>query len=52
MTGFAMATFLLQGDIDARTIANAALAAFFGAVGLSRLVIVDADTVQFYSSRT
>jgi hypothetical protein len=45
MTGFAMATFLSQGDIDARTIADAALTAFFGAVGLPRLVIVDADSL-------
>jgi hypothetical protein len=30
MTGFALATFLSQGDIDARTIADAALTAFFG----------------------
>jgi hypothetical protein len=44
MTGFAMATFLSVGDvIDARTIADAALTAFVGAVGLPRLVIVDAD---------
>jgi hypothetical protein len=45
MTGFAMATFLTQGDIDARTLADAALTAFFGAVGLPRLVIVDADSL-------
>jgi hypothetical protein len=45
MTGFAMATFLSQGDIDARTMADAALTAFFGAVGLPRLVIVDADSL-------
>ena len=45
MTGFAMATFLNQGTIDARTIADAALTAFFGPVGLPRLIIVEADTI-------
>ncbi len=45
MTGFAMATFINQGKVDARTIADAALTAFFGPVGLPRLIIVDADTI-------
>jgi hypothetical protein len=45
MTGFAMVTFLSQCDIDARTIVDAALTAFFGPVGLPRLVIVDADSL-------
>jgi hypothetical protein len=43
--GFAMATFLTLGDIDVRTIADAALTAFFGAVGLPRLVIFDANSL-------
>ncbi len=45
MTGFAMSTFINQGKVDARTIADSALTAFFGPIGLPRLIIVDADSI-------
>lgn len=44
MTSFVMAAFL-QGDINAENVANAALSTFFIAVGLPRLIIVDADNI-------
>lgn len=44
MTSFAMVAFL-QGDINAENVANATLSSFFIAVGLPRLIIVDADNI-------
>jgi hypothetical protein len=52
MTGFAMATFISQGTINARTLSDSSLTAFFGVIGLPRLIIVDADSLFAGDFRT